>query len=194
MQPQINEVSEIREGWICIRHSGRMSYNISSVNISAWLYIKSVHLMNKTLFHAAFYSMWCSWEFDIKLNQTVTESVHIAQAVNLLFFNAINVSSWIFYPATSRHRSFLALLQRVPIWQWRHRGKEQRQYGIHNCCYFPQDLESHIRRNPPGTYLENGPIKTACNSKPTVTQLLLTVFKDGRRGKTDRGNGQMQSC
>lgn len=57
------------------------------------------------------------------------------------------------------------------------RETEHRQYGIHNCCYFPQDLESHIWNHPQGAHLDNRPIQTAGNSRLIVTMLFLTDFK-----------------
>lgn len=57
------------------------------------------------------------------------------------------------------------------------RETEHRQYGIHNCSYFPQDLESHIWNHPQGTHLDNRPIQTAGKSRLIVTILLLTDFK-----------------
>lgn len=84
-------------------------------------------------------------------------------------------------------------LRWMPILQWLHRGKKHCQYGIHNCCYFPQDLESHIWNYPPGTNLDDRPIQTAGNSHLTVTLLLLTDFKKGK-GERDDKEGESGWC
>ena len=116
-------------------------------------------------------------------------SILIVQAQKLFFFTLSWCDPCFQFPwihVCDPTTSFLpCALRRIPICQWKHRGKEHRQYGIHNCCYFPQDLESHIRNNPPGTYLDNRPIHTAGNSNLTVTALLLTGFK--RENDKERG-------
>lgn len=78
----------------------------------------------------------------------------------------------ILWPYSTVFFSLCALLW-IPILG----AKTHCQYCIHNCCYFPQDVDSHIRNNPRGTHLDNRPIQTACNSHLTVTLLLWTDFK-----------------